>query len=214
MLLPIILAVLAAPASASVRPSSCIHVSSGTAPTNLDELHACQDRTRAAAVAAAASKGTPLTAPQLDEVDDYQRAEARVFLAKPKIKGKLGGVASADLGRVDPKSASSIQGLQDRLQAAAGDGKDGITPAMADDIRATLMSAQGGMSPEMKDLLDSVQRDGGKLTPETMKKLQSAGKAAKADGLDLNIDPAIEKMLLQTDFNKDKPDAAAPPGGM
>jgi hypothetical protein len=212
MLLPILLALLTVPASAAVHPASCLHVSSGTAPSNLDELRACQDRTRAAAIAAAAGKGAPLTGAQLDEIDDDQRAEARKFLAKPKASSKLGGVTAADLGRVDSKSADSISGLQGRLQAAAGDGKDGITPAMADDIRATLMQAQGGISPEMKDLLDSVQRDGAKLTPETMKKLQSAGKAAKADGLDLNIDPNVEKQLLESDFDKDKAGAALPPG--
>ena len=35
--------------------------------------------------------------------------------------------------------------------------------------------------------------------PETMKKLQGAGKEAKASGLDLNIDPKIEKQLLERD---------------
>jgi hypothetical protein len=214
MLLPLILAFLSIPASASVRPASCLHVSSGTAPTTLDELHACQDRTRKSAVAAAAAKGSPLTPAQLDEIDDYQRAEARKFLAKPKTSNKLGGATAADLARVDPNSAAAIVGLQGRLQAAAVDGKDGITPSMADDIRATLMSAQGGISPDMKALLDAVQRDGGKLTPETMKLLQGAGKAAKAEGLDLNIDPAVEKQLLETDFNKDKPAAASPPAGL
>ena len=219
MRIAILLAALAAaPASAAVHPASCLHVSSGTAPSNFNEFRACQNRTRAAVVAAAASKGAPLTEAQLDTIDDYQRAEARKFLAQPgrvvagDSTGKLGGVTAADLGRADPKSAAAIQGLQGRLQAAAGDGKDGITPAMADDIRATLMQAQGGISPDMKDLLDSVQRDGAKLTPDTMKKLQGAGKAAKGDGLDLNIDPNTEKLLLEHDFDKDKQDAAAPAG--
>ena len=207
----ILLAALAAPASAVVVPA-CLHVSSGTAPSNLDELHACQNRARAAAVAAALDKGAPLTAAQLDKLDDDQRAEARKLPAKPST-GKLGGATSADLKRVDPKSAASIEGLQGRMQAAAGDGKAGITPSMADDVRATLMQAQGGISPDMKDLLDSVERDGAKLTPETMKKLQGAGKAAKGEGLDLNIDRNTEKLLLEHDFDKDKIDAA-PPAGM
>ena len=231
MLLPALLALLAAaPSSAAVRPASCLHVSSGTAPSSLDELRLCQDKARAAAVAAAASKGTPLTEAQLEKLDDVQRAEARKFLAQPQIvtsgapetpagsantrspKGKLGGATAADLGRLGPKSAASVKGLQDRMQAAAGDGKAGITPSMADDARATLTQAQGSISPDMQDLLNGVQKDGGTLTPETMKKLQGAGKAAKADGLDLNIDPAIEKQLLNSDFNKEKPadDPSAP----
>ena len=210
---PALLAVLlAAPASASVRIASCLHPASGTAPTNLDELRACQDRARADAVAKAASKGTPLTDAQLDRIDDRQRAEARKFFAKPEEK--LGGAKASDLKRVDPKSAAAIVGLQGRLQAAAGDGKAGVTPAMADDVRATLIQAQGSISPDMKDLLDGVQRDGGKLTPETMKKLQGAGRAAKDDGLDLNIDPNVEKSLLESDFDKDKTGAGSPPAGM
>ena len=241
MLLPILLAALAGPASAAVRPASCVDVSSGTAPTSLAGLRRCQDKARAAAVAAAASKGTPLTEAQLDELDELQRAEARKFLAQPQIvtsgeprgsigvsvraagasgsgsggpagsaassnagssRGKLGGVTPGDLARTDPKSAASIQALQERMHAAAGDGKAGITPAMADDVRATLNAQQGGISPEMSELLSGVQADGGKLTPGTMKKLQSAGKAAKAEGLDLNIDPSVEKSLLETDFDK------------
>ena len=68
----------------------------------------------------------------------------------------------------------------------------------------------------MKDLLDSVQRDGGRLTPETMKKLQGAGKSAKSEGLQLNIDSGVEKLLLERDFDADKPafDAQQPPGTM
>jgi hypothetical protein len=234
MLLPILLALLAAPASASVLPAPCFPVSSGTVPTSLGGLHRCQNKARAAAVAAAASKGTPMTEAQLDELDEFQRAEARKFLAQPGIvtSGKParaaggvsvvtkdgasspGGATPADLSRADPKSAASIQALQERMRAAAGDGKAGITPAMADDVRATLNAQQGGLSPEMSELLSGVQADGGKLTPGTMKKLQSAGKAAKAEGLDLNIDPSVEKSLLETDFDKEKPAGASPPPRM
>ena len=159
-----------------------------------------------------------MTDAQLDAIDEFQRTEARKFLSRKGTvigagstgktggdsTGKLGGATAADLGHADPKSADAIKGLQGRLQAAAGDGKDGITPAMAADVRAALMQSQGGISPDMKDLLDSVERDGAKLTPETMKKLQGAGKAAKGEGLDLNIDPNTEKMLLEHDFDKDK----------
>lgn len=53
---------------------------------------------------------------------------------------------------------------------AAGDGKERITPAMGRDIIDSLTKQQGFVSPDLKDMLDSVV-DGGKLTPETMKKL-------------------------------------------
>lgn len=240
MLLPALLAVLAAaPASAaSVRPESCLRGAyGGSAPKTLGELRGCQAAARADLIDAAESKGKPLTDAQLDKIADFQRAEARKFLAQPSIvsvgapaaapdsansasssnsgtpKGKLGGLAAAEAGAVDAKSGSGIKGLQTRLQAAAGDGKNGITPPMADDVRATLTQIQGSVSPDMRALLDGVQKDGGKLTPDTMKLLQGAGKSAKGSGLDLNIDPAMEKDILTRDFEADKPafDAQRPP---
>ena len=217
--LPALLVVLAAwPASAAAR--GCLK----PMPATLDELRACQEKRRAEAVRAAQLKGRPLDASAFDALDDRQRAETRRFLARtnfviegpapvgaapdaaaPRAKaGKLGGATSQDLSRADPKSAAAMAALQARLQGAAGDGSRGVTPAMADDIRATLLQSQGGISPDMKDLLDAVSRDGGKLTPDTMKLLQGAGRAAKDDGLNLNIDPEIEKQLLQHDFEDDK----------
>ena len=64
----------------------------------------------------------------------------------------------------------------------------------------------------MQALLDAVTKDGGKLTPATMKLLQNAGREAKSEGLNLNIDKATEKELLEHDIDSDKP--AAPPGDM
>jgi hypothetical protein len=70
----------------------------------------------------------------------------------------------------------------------------------------------------MKDLLDSVVRDGGKLKADTMKKLQNAGREAKGQGLDLNIDKNTEKDLLEHDFDSDKnappPTPAGDPGNL
>ncbi|MFI5363073.1 MAG: hypothetical protein ACHQ49_13980 [Elusimicrobiota bacterium] len=228
-LLAVLTVAPAAAAPVKIKPASCLHPASGPPPASLEDLQACQNRTRAAVVNAAQSQGAPLTNAQLDKLDDYQRAEARKFFASPAIvaKGgpepvtdaaaspqastnKLGGATPSDLAHTDAKTASSISDLQARLQAAAGDGSNGITPAMGADILATLTQAQGGLSPDMKALLDGVTRDGGKLTPETMTKLQGAAAAAKADGLDLNIDQGIEKDLLRSDFSKDK--TAAPAG--
>lgn len=124
--------------------------------------------------------------------------------------GQLGGVTPDDLSRADKKSAADIRALQDRLHAAAGDGGNGITPAMVDDIKQTLGGAQGSLSPDMQALLDAVSKDGGKLTPETMKLLQNAAKSAKGQGLNPNIDPNTEKGLLEHDFDSDK----SAPGGM
>lgn len=227
-LLPLLFAAPAA--AASLRPASCLRgTKQAPAPKTFEDFRECQAGSRADLVEAAESKGKPLTADQLDKVDELQRAEARKFMAQPQIvstgpgaasdkaagstaatggdasQGKLGGATAGDIKRVDSKTGSSLQALQERLHAAAGDGKDGITPAMADDIRTTLTQAQGSLSPDMKALLDAVQKDGGKLTPDTMKLIQGAAKSAKGSGLDLNIDPNAEKDILNHDFEADKP---------
>ncbi|HXS99346.1 MAG TPA: hypothetical protein VN915_01590 [Elusimicrobiota bacterium] len=219
-----VLAVLPASA-ATLKPASCLKATKfGPAPKTFEDFRDCQAGAREDLVSAAESKGKPLTANQLDQIDETQRAEARKFMAQPKLvttgpapdasapaasgaspNGKLGGVSSSDLKRVDAASGASLAALQERLHAAAGDGKDGITPAMADDIRTTLTQMQGSLSPDMQNLLGALQKDGGKLTPDTMKLIQGAAQSAKGSGLNLNIDPSMEKDILNHDFEADKP---------
>lgn len=216
----LLISALALSASAAKLPD-CIHVSSTSVryKADLDAVRDCQEKARQKMIDDAAAKGKPLTYAQLENIDDRQRAQVRDFLANSGtiIEGStksdrgLGGVTGDDLKRVSAEDGADIQGLEKRLHAAAGDGKDGITPAMGRDIIDSLTKKQGFVSPDMKDLIDSVVRDGGKLTPETMKKLQSAGKAAKGAGLNLNIDKGTEKDLLEHDFDKDKDVPPAPP---
>lgn len=223
MLAPVLLFVaLAAPASAERLPD-CIHVSTTAAKPrfkpDLDSVRECQDRVKQEMIDRAKAKGEPLTYQKIEAIEDDQRAEVRDYLAHSgavidgtsKSARSLGGVTTADRAKVSGEDGAAIGGLERRLHAAAGDGKDGITPAMGRDIADTLTKQQGYVSPDMKDLLDSVVRDGGKLTPETMKKLQGAGRAAKGAGLDLNIDKNTEKDLLEHDFDKDKDVPPAPP---
>lgn len=205
LLLALLVALAAAPAHAA--STGCLEAK--PAPRTLDELRACHKKTRAAAVLSAKLKGAPLDADALEALDETRRAETRRFLAdsgSPAGRappGKLGGATPQDLSRVDPKSAAALSSLQTRLHSAAGDGAQGITPAMAADIRATLMQAQGGVSPDMSALLDALAHDGGNLTPGTMQLLQGAGRAVKDEGLNLNIDPKLEQELLHHDFNSD-----------
>ncbi|UPT74610.1 MAG: hypothetical protein M0D55_02430 [Elusimicrobiota bacterium] len=211
----------AAPEPALTIPD-CVHVSTTSArlryKPDLDSVRDCQEKARGEAVAAAEAKGKPLSYQTLEEFDDLQRAEVRDYLAnsgtiidgETKSGRGLGGLTNEDLAKAGD-SAGDLSSLEKRLHAQAGDGKDGITPAMGRDIVDSLMKKQGFISPDMKELLDAVVKDGGKLTPDTMKKLQGAAKAAKGAGLNLNIDAGTEKSLLEHDFDKDKDVPTAPP---
>lgn len=209
---------------------------------DFEALRACQAAAKDRFAARKDKKGKLPSAAALESFEDHQRAEAKRFfenpnanaagggstlvdapdapaegegaapVPKPRLKGKLGGLSEADRAKVGA-GAADIMGLEGRLKAAAGDGSQGITPAMARDIVATLTRSQGGVSGDMQGLLDSVARDGGKLKPETMMKLQQSLKAAKAEGIDANIDPKIEQALLNGDFSQDKvPDVPSSPG--
>lgn len=222
-----LIALLAATSAFAHRLPDCLRTpserASGT--QSLADLRTCQDRVREDFRTKRDKKGALPTSADLDRLDEHQRAEARRLLAGSKeilgddeagpVKsrpGKLGGVTGRDLSRTDAKAAKILSDLQARIHAAAGDGQDGITPAMAEDIKQTLASVQGLLSPQMQALLGAVAKDGGTLTLETMKLLQNAAKDAKSEGLDLNIDAKTEKDLLEHDFDSDK--SAAPPGTM
>lgn len=209
---------------------------------DFESLRECQRKAREAFARRKDKKGRRPSAAALERFDDRQRAEAKRFFESPNADAvgggttlvdsdgpapagpagggakapsdKLGGLSASDRARAG-EGAGALLGLEGRLKAAAGDGSQGITPAMARDIIATLKSQQGGVSGDMQGLLDSVVRDGGKLKPDTMKKLQDAARAAKGAGLQLNIDPKIEKGLLESDFSSDKvPDAPASPNAL
>lgn len=238
---PLLLAaVLALPASAARLPD-CIHVSSTSVrlQKSLDSVRDCQDRVRQEMIDAAQMRGAQVPAAKLDALDEHHRAEVRKYLAQSgevlegdsvrldaagggsaaggerlpahAKPGQLGGLTAAALAKVSPGDAAALTALQKRLHAAAGDGSSGVTPGMARDMLDTIQSRQGFVSGDMKALLDAVVKDGGKLTPETMKLLQNAGRAAKGAGLPLNIDPAMEKPLLEHDFDQDKDAPKAPP---
>lgn len=214
---------------AALALPDCIHVSTAAArpryKPDLDSVRDCQEKARRKLIGDAEAKGKPLSYAQIEGIDDRQRAEVREFLANSGtiIEGStkndrpLGGAVDEDLAKLSPEEGAEIRALEKRLHEAAGDGKEGITPAMGRDLVDSLAKRQGFVSPGMRDLIDAVVRDGGKLTPETMKKLQKAGRAAKGAGLDLNIDEGTGKALLERDFDADKertPELPADPGNL
>ncbi|MDX6768463.1 MAG: hypothetical protein SF051_02955 [Elusimicrobiota bacterium] len=229
-------ALLWAPAPALAAYPDCLVDPATRRPReDFQALRDCQAKARGLFAAKRDKKGRRPGAAALEAFDDHQRAEAKRFFENPQaeavgggttlvdsdspaaaaaegeVRDKLGGLTDADRARAGA-GAKDLLGLEGRLKAAAGDGSKGITPAMARDIIATLKAQQGGVSGDMQGLLDSVVRDGGKLKPETMKKLQDAARSAKGAGLQLGIDPKIEQGLLESDFSGDK--VPASPGAL
>jgi hypothetical protein len=211
---------------------------------DFESLRECQRLAKDAYGRQKDKKGRLPSGAAQERFDEHQRAEARRFFENPNAnaaaggstlvdtpdapaeetrattaprsskKDKLGGLSGEDRAKAG-EGAGALLGLEGRLKAAAGDGSQGITPGMARDIIETLGKQQGGVSGDMQSLLDSVVRDGGKLKPETMMKLQEAAKQAKGSGLSLGIDPKIEQGLLESDFSQDKvPDAPQSPGSL
>lgn len=193
----------------------------------LQDVLDCQEKARAAFREKKLAKGLEPAPAELDALDEHQRAEVRAYLARNQSaetaaevpqsqphddgsrakSGKLGGLSDKDLNRLTPEQAGGMRDLQKRIQEQAGDGRSGITPQSAKDIEDYLLRQQGHISPEMDELLRGVAKDGGKLTHGTMKRLSDAAKAAKGEGLDLNIDQKTEKGLLEF-----KPDPKDDPG--
>jgi hypothetical protein len=229
--MPASLLLLLASVSAAAGLPDCLTEPGTKRPReDFQALRDCQSAAREKYARAKDKKGRAPSAAALERLDEHQRSEAKRFFENPNAgavsgggstlidtpdappeqgaparapKDKLGGLADADRAKAGA-AAGELAGREGRLMAAAGDGSQGITPGMARDIIATLTKQQGGVSGDMKSLLDSVVRDGGKLKPETMQKLQDAAKSAKGAGLQLGIDPKIEKGLLESDFSQDK----------
>lgn len=104
--------------------------------------------------------------------------------------------AALNMERLVPEQAADFLQLRESLLRQSPGGAAGVTPAMAQDIIRYLNKQQGGVSVEMRDLLQAVEKDGVKLSHQTMLKLKRAARAAKSEGLNLGIDPSLEKDLL------------------
>ncbi|MBI4679470.1 MAG: hypothetical protein HY748_18000 [Elusimicrobia bacterium] len=104
--------------------------------------------------------------------------------------------AKANASRLEEGRQAGYEGLNKKLWEMSDDGRAGVTPAMAEEIVKRLQDQQGGVSVEMRSLLDALQKDGGKLSDGSMLKLKGAARDAKAGGLDLGVGADVEKWLL------------------
>lgn len=224
------LCLLLAAAPASAKPCLGARADGWDDPATLDALRACQQKERQAFIdKAAARTGHAPDERRLDAFDDNQRAEATKYLSRHTIDGGTGPAEEAPAKRRARPTFAAGQGAPDgsvekEAGTPAGDidalkasmveksdgGKKGITPEMAADMKKFILEKQGSVSPDMQALLDSTAKDGPNLTTETMKKLRSAGQAAKGQGLELGIDPKVERALLEDDL---EPAPGAPKPG-
>lgn len=210
----------AAAAQASSGLSPCVRKNKGALvePPTLDALVDCQSKALAAASAAFGDKheGLPPDEKLTDRWEDAQRAETQNYIkrhpARAGLTAKSAGTAGAAASAADAKpetSGSDEDKLKADLESMSDGGKKGVTPAMAQEITDYLNKKQGGVSPEMKDLLDSLQKDGVNLTDDSMLKLKKAARAADGAGLDLGVDPKMKQELLDPATDP-KPGARAP----
>ena len=174
-------------------------------PKTLHGLLACQEKGRAALGGDDAAR---------DALDDLQRDETRRYLARHPDRADSGAGEKAPSEKVAAQKVRSRaavqtnaqrlpeadrQGLQDLNEALwkmSGDGELGLTPAMAKEIAGYLGKQQGGVSAEMSALLGSLEKDGAKLTDGSVRQLKKAARDAKGEGLELGVEPGMEKWLL------------------
>jgi hypothetical protein len=213
----LLLAALFAIASpAAAKPCLGARADGWDDPITLDALRACQQKERQAFIdKATARTGHAPDERRLDAFDDKQRAEATKYLSRHTIDGGSEPPEEAPAKRpARPAEAGAGAGDIDALKASmvekSDGGKKGVTPEMASDMKRFLLEKQGSVSPDMQALLDATAKDGPNLTTETMKKLRAAGKEAKGQGLELGIDPKVERALLEDDL---EPAPGAPKPG-
>lgn len=187
---------------------------------DLESLKACQERERDQFIERAKKKtGKPPSEEALDAFEEKQRQAAKPFFERTtfgKSDLQLGStlVDAPDDASAEPRDEegkaikrrpakkAELDELKRSLEAKSDGGKNGVTPEMADDVRAYLKKNQGSISPEMEHLLQSTSKDGPNLTKETMHEVRGAARQAKERGLDLGLSPEQEKQVLEEPLDK------------
>lgn len=109
----------------------------------------------------------------------------------------------------------SFRDLRKAMWQDSPNGQFGVTPEMASRIMLFLIKNQGGVSAEMSNLLRSASKDGVNLSHDTMRQLKKAARQGSRHGLDLGVEPKLERWLLDpsTDPTGKEGGAPAHPGG-
>ncbi len=213
----LLLAVLTAAPGAAAPLPDCLGVTKSSAtmaaPRTFQDLRACQraaadsvpaaqrdaldEHQRAEARAFFADPDHVVTGP--DDGADAGAKDAGGAADAPAASADLppgvlpGSAAASVMPRVSPADAAALAAVKAGLDDASAKGKAGDASGMADGLRAALLRTQGGVSPQMQALLDSVSKSGGQVTPDVLRQLQQAGGAAEGRTRSLQADP--EKAL-------------------
>jgi len=189
-------------------------------PATAEAFQACQAKQRKAFIKSVTGRtGRAPTEAALERFDDRARAEAATYFSRHTQTGDDPSPAPAaaekasdhvSVEKAGGADAKDVDALKAAMVEKSEGGKKGVTPEMADDMRKFLEQRQGSVSPDMERLLQSTSRDGANLTQGTMQQLRGAAKQAKGQGLDLGIDPSMEKALLHDDL---EPAPGAPKPG-
>lgn len=201
---------LALPAAASSTVAACVKKTPKgyDEPKTLSALLKCQERARGGKAASEAAL-------------EAQRAEVRDYLSRHPERASVDeGPAAKKPDRPVPEKVRAQRAASDRamkknaerlpegdraayealagdLWSLSGDGEKGLTPEMAKEIVGYLQKQQGGVSVEMRGLLESLSKDGAKLSDGSVRQLKKAARDAKAEGLELGVaDEGMEAWLL------------------
>lgn len=167
-------------------------------PASFEALRRCQTAERQAYIDDFYDKkGRLPNEAEVEVLESRQRSDSRSFMTRHTASEESAVKAKPEDAEQAAPPPAEIEDLKESLENQSDGGKKGITPSMAQDVTRFLNEKQGGVSPDMKSLLEATARDGPNLTDDTMRQLRQAGKAAKGSGLNLGIDPKTEKQLLE-----------------
>jgi hypothetical protein len=157
----LLVAALAAPASARAWPD-CLHVGAKKAPPRtFAELRSCQKRAARRLDELAESKGKPLSDADHDALAEHQRSEARKFMARagvvvegpttpePAPDGAAGAANGENVSPLQLQTAAAY--IKERFQSA---GIKRFPQKSAERLKAAVTASGGRITPEIQRMID------------------------------------------------------------